>query len=221
MQYGSDVSACDLRLGCGRCDVSKLAGERFMRNLVLSTALIVSSAISANAQQAAPDGGSANSSQLYFQKLSAADNAQQAKLQAKLQAAREARQANPLAWAKSLDPLPQGGWKLVYVGGSEAIFATSDQEVREGKYVTIWMRYEFGDSQSTTYSSGDYLSSVEKDQFDCASARERLFSVSWFPENNLQGKPETVEQPRSAAAWYAIIPGSGIEDIWRYVCAKH
>jgi Surface-adhesin protein E len=186
-----------------------------------SAALIFSSTISANAQQAAPSGGSADTPQeSYFQKLLAADKAYQAKIQAKLQAARKARQADPLAWAKSLNPLPQGGWKLVYVAsdGSEAIFTTSDQEVREGKYVTIWMRAEYGDNQYA--QSGGNLSTVEKDQFDCSSARVRMFSVSQFPENNLQGTPETHEQSRSIAPWTAIIPGSGEEDIWRYVCGN-
>ncbi|MHB8406417.1 MAG: surface-adhesin E family protein [Gammaproteobacteria bacterium] len=188
-----------------------------MRNLVLSAALIFSSAISANAQQTAPGGSSVGIPQgSYFDKLKTREKA----WKAKLQAAREARQANPLAWAKSLNPLPRGGWKLIYVAsdGSEATFVSSDQEVREGKYVTIWMRYEFGDNQYA--QSGGHLSSVEKDQYDCASARVRLLSVSRFPENNLKGTAETYEQSRSTAPWTAIIPGSGEEDIWRYVCGK-
>jgi hypothetical protein len=130
--------------------------------------------------------------------------------------ARQNRKANPLAWEQSLDPMPQGNWKLLFLAndGSMAIFVSSHQQSRSGTKLTVWFRTELGEAQDGT------MSFVEKDQFDCADARKRMLSVSKFPQSNLQGDAKSFDPDPSLVPWVSLSPGSVGEQLWQLLCGK-
>jgi len=129
-----------------------------------------------------------------------------------LAAAREKRKAEPMSWVNTLDPLPQGGWQFRFVAGdgSATVFSSSHQRSRVGAIVTVWFRYEHAEPIMNAHSF-TYMSNVEKTQFDCANARTRLLSATYYAENNLAGKSENVEQDPNTISWRSIAPGSGYE----------
>src|SRR5580692_12628716 len=82
--------------------------------------------------------------------------AQRAQMQAEAKAKadllarqRAARQADPMAWVRTLDPMSSGGWvfKAVASDGSWAMFSTDHQLKRSGHQVTAWLRQEFPETQ--------------------------------------------------------------------------
>jgi hypothetical protein len=154
--------------------------------------------------------------------------AQRAQLQAEARARadllakqRAARQADPMAWVRTLDPLSSGGWvfKAVASDGSWAMFSTEHQLKRSGHQVTAWLRQEFPEAQQNP--AGDtYLSDVEKVQYDCTKSQARVLLVIYYAANNLTGSQQSDETDPKQAPWDAIVPGTQGETAFHWTCGS-
>jgi hypothetical protein len=60
------------------------------------------------------------------------------------------------AWASSLDKLPAGGWIFLMVSpdGTYAVFGSHRHATREGNVVSLWLRYEYRESQTNPSAAG-------------------------------------------------------------------
>ncbi len=137
-----------------------------------------------------------------------------------LQRERDRRKADPMAWVSTLNPMTAGGWEFRAVAddGSWAAYTTSHQMKRSGKTVTIWLRHEYAEIQST--SDHRYLSVVEKAQYDCAKERERPLLVVYYSGNNMQGSEDTEEADPKTAEWNPIVPGTRDETNFLWACGQ-
>jgi hypothetical protein len=131
---------------------------------------------------------------------------------------RAARKADPMGWVRTLDPMTSGGWEFRSVGsdGSWAVFSSTHQLKREGQLVTIWMRHEYAEPQ--TGDDGQYLSAVEKEEYDCKKQKSRTLMIVYYAANNIQGNQQTEEEDPKTAAWSAIIPGTRDETSFLWAC---
>ena len=131
---------------------------------------------------------------------------------------RAARKADPMGWARTLNPMSSGGWEFRAVAsdGSWAAYSTSHQMKRSGKTVVMWLREEYAEPQQGT--NGPYLSLVEKAQYDCAKEQERALILVYYSANNIQGSEETEEADIKTAPWNAIVPGTRAETNFLWAC---
>jgi hypothetical protein len=131
---------------------------------------------------------------------------------------RAARKADPMGWVRTLDPMTSGGWEFRSVGndGSWAVFSSTHQLKREGQLVTVWMRHEYAELQ--TGDDGQYLSAVEKEEYDCKKQKSRTLMIVYYTSNNIQGNQQTEEEDPKTAAWSAIIPGTRDETSFLWAC---
>jgi hypothetical protein len=140
---------------------------------------------------------------------------------AKLAAERAARQADPMAWVRTLDPMTSGGWEFraVATDGSWAAYSTTHQLKRDGKLVTVWLRQEYAEPQSG--GNGRYLSVAEKMQYDCAKERARPLLIVYYADNNVRGSEQSEEADTKTAMWNAIVPGTRDEFNFQWACSAH
>lgn len=131
---------------------------------------------------------------------------------------RAARKADPMAWVRTLDPMPSGGWEFrsVATDGSWAMFSSTHQLKRTGQTVTVWMRHEYAEAQ--TGEDGQYLSAVDKEQYDCKKQESRSLMIVYYAANSLQGSPQTEEADPKTAPWTAIVPGTRDEVSFLWAC---
>ncbi|HEX4243225.1 MAG TPA: surface-adhesin E family protein [Steroidobacteraceae bacterium] len=133
---------------------------------------------------------------------------------------RAARKADPMAWVRTLDPMPSGGWtfRSVAPDGSWAAFSTDHQLKRSGHEVTAWLRQEYPEAQHT--GGGDsYFSDVEKIEYDCSRERARVLEVDYYAQNNLAGAQQNEQIDVKQAPWGSIVPGTQSETVFRWACA--
>jgi hypothetical protein len=152
--------------------------------------------------------------------------AQRAQAQAEQKAAadllakqRAARQADPMAWVRTLDPMASGGWvfRAVSADGSWATFSTDHQLKRSGHIVTSWLRQEFSEPQRS--AGGEvYLSDVEKVQYDCGKVQTRVLLIIYYSGNNLTGNQQSEEADPKQAPWDAVVPGTQSESAFHWTC---
>ena len=137
----------------------------------------------------------------------------------KAQKEREARRADPMAWVRTLDAMSAGGWifRAVAPDGSWAAYTTEHQMKRSGRTVTLWLRQEFPEPQTST-AGGIYLSNVQKLQYDCAKDLTRVVLVIFYAQNNLAGAQQSAELDPKAATWDPVVPGSQSELVSRWAC---
>ena len=133
---------------------------------------------------------------------------------------RARRKADPMGWVRTLDPMPSGGWDFRSVAGdgSWAVFSSTHQLKRAGQIMTVWMRYEYAESQ--TGDSGPYLSAVEKTEFDCKKQQSRNLLVVYYSANNLQGNPQSEESDAKSTPWNPIVPGTRDESNSLWACGQ-
>jgi hypothetical protein len=131
---------------------------------------------------------------------------------------RAARRADPMGWVRTLDPMTSGGWEFRSVAndGSWAVFSSTHQLKRDGQQVTVWMRHEYAEPQSG--EDGQYLSVVEKEEYDCKKQKLRSLMVVYYAGNNIQGSQQTEEADAKTAPWSAIIPGTRDEMSFLWAC---
>jgi hypothetical protein len=136
-----------------------------------------------------------------------------------LSRARAARKADPMSWVRGLDPLSAGGWEFrrVSADGAWAVFSTDHQLKRSGQTVTVWLRREFAEAQ--TNADGDqYLSDVEKVQYQCADERSRVLMMIYYAENDIRGTQHAEESDPKQTAWNPIVPGTEDESSAQWAC---
>jgi hypothetical protein len=134
---------------------------------------------------------------------------------------RAARQADPMAWVRTLDPMSAGGWvfKAVASDGSWAMFSTDHQLKRSGHQVTAWVRQEFPEPQQSP--DGDtYLSDVQKVQYDCTKSQARVLLIIYYTANNLAGSQQSEQSDPKQAPWDAIVPGTQSESAFHWTCGS-
>ena len=133
---------------------------------------------------------------------------------------RAARKADPMAWVRTLNPMPAGGWEFRAVAGdgSWATFSTDHQMKRSGKLVTVWLREEYAEAQAGP--EGKYLSTVQKVQYDCAKEQARTLLVVYYADNNIQGSEQSEEADPKTASWTAIVPGTREEFNSSWACGS-
>jgi hypothetical protein len=155
--------------------------------------------------------------QLWEQQRAHALADEQAKA-AQLSREREARRANPMAWVRTLDPMAAGGWEFraVAADGSWATYSTTHQMKRAGSQVTVWLRQEYAEPQAG--GGGQYLSVVEKIQYDCTRDRSRPLLIIYYTGNNIQGGEQSEEADTKTAVWNAIVPGTRDEFNFLWAC---
>ncbi|HEX4150817.1 MAG TPA: surface-adhesin E family protein [Steroidobacteraceae bacterium] len=133
---------------------------------------------------------------------------------------RAARKTNPMGWVRTLDPMPSGGWEFRSVAndGSWAVYSSTHQLKRSGQIMTVWMRYEYAETQ--TADSGPYLSAVEKTQFECKKEETRNLLVVYYGANNIQGNQQTEENDAKTTPWNPIVPGTREESNFLWACGQ-
>jgi hypothetical protein len=134
---------------------------------------------------------------------------------------RAARQADPMAWVRTLDPMSAGGWvfKAVASDGSWAMFSTDHQLKRSGHQVTAWVRQEFPEAQQSP--AGDtYMSDVQKVQYDCTKSQARVLLIIYYTANNLAGGQQSEQSDPKQAPWDAIVPGTQSESAFHWTCGS-
>jgi hypothetical protein len=133
---------------------------------------------------------------------------------------RAARKADPMAWVRTLDPMASGGWEFrsVATDGSWAMYSSTHQLKRAGQVVTVWMRHEYAEPQ--TSEDGPYMSAVEKEQYDCKKQQSRSLLVIYYTANNIQGGEQTEEADGKNTPWNAIVPGTREESNFIWACAQ-
>ena len=138
----------------------------------------------------------------------------------KLAGQRAARKADPMAWVRTLNPLADGGWQFRSVApdGSWASFSTEHQLKRSGHLVTAWLREEYPEPQRSN-SGNNYMSYVEKIQYDCANERARALLIIYYSENNIAGSQESDATDIKQAVWVPIVPGTPSENVYQWACS--
>jgi hypothetical protein len=124
-------------------------------------------------------------------------------------------------WARSIDPLPNGGWQYITSGSGDSanvVFASSHNMVRNGNIVTVWLRWEYMKAQSSRFPP--YKSEVVREQIDCGRLATRLLSTSYYANNNLEGQPQTFVADEHKQSWEPAIPGTVGEYMVQWVCSK-
>ena len=133
-------------------------------------------------------------------------------------AARKAESDVLGAYARSIDER-RLGVSHVADDGSWAAYSTDHQLKRSGKIVTIWLRQEFAEPQHD--ANGDnYLSTVQKVDYDCGKDRARPVLVMYYSDNNIRGSAETEEADPKQAPWNPIVPGTLGEYNFLWACNR-
>jgi hypothetical protein len=122
-------------------------------------------------------------------------------------------------WAASLDKLPNGGWEFLMVSpdGAYAIFGSHRHATREGSVVSLWLRYEYRESQ-TLDGSTSYKSVVYRDMNDCAGVRSKFIASTFYGENNLGGSGTSYTHDDGKVAWAPVIPGTVGDSLLDWAC---
>jgi len=133
---------------------------------------------------------------------------------------RAARKADPMGWVRTLDPMSAGGWEFRAVAndGAWATFSSTHQMKRSGQVVTIWLRQEYAEPQTTEGSP--YLSVVQKVQYNCKKEQMRDLLVVYYSGNNIQGSEQTDEADPKNTPWNAIVPGTREELNFLWACRQ-
>ena len=148
-----------------------------------------------------------------------ANQAAQARAE-QLERERAARRANPMGWVRTLDPMTSGGWEFrsVATDGSWAIFTSTHQMKRSGQIATGWIRYEYAEPQGG--DAGQYLSAVQKQQYDCKKEQSRNLLIIYYSANNIQGTEQTDEADPKSTPWSPIVPGTREENNFLWACGQ-
>lgn len=136
---------------------------------------------------------------------------------------RAARQADVMGWVRTLDPMSSGGWDFRAAAGdaSWAAYTTEHQLQHSGSIVTIWLRQEFAEQQTDPHG-GNYLSFVQRLEFDCDKDRLRPRQLIYYAENNLRGATQSLDMDPKTTQWGSIVPGTLDEANFQWACnTKH
>jgi hypothetical protein len=124
--------------------------------------------------------------------------------------------ATAMSWAQSLDALPEGGWALLlaFQDGTGAVFGSRRHESVEGEVVTVWLRWEYRETQTT--STGRYKSEAVRVMFDCMRMQSKDLSQTFYSDNNFNGVgvSSVLQQP----TWNPIIPGMMGDQLIDWAC---
>lgn len=131
---------------------------------------------------------------------------------------REQRKADPMAWVRTLNPMPGGGWEFRTVAddGSWAMYTTTHQMKKAGRTVTVWLRREYAEVQ--VLDDRHYQSMVEKVQYDCAKQQERALLLIYYSSSNVQGSEEIEQADPKTTEWNPIVPGTSEEVNFAWAC---
>lgn len=123
-------------------------------------------------------------------------------------------------WAASINPLPNGGW--LYIGSladdAGFFFASTHNVVRSGAVVTIWIRWEYREEQSSS-AYVKYRSSVAREDIDCARQAVKILTISLYPKNNMDGTATSYVYEQKAR-WDPSVPGTVGEFLSNWVCNR-
>lgn len=138
----------------------------------------------------------------------------------RLSAERAARRADVMGWVRTLDPMPSGGWDFRAAAGDAAwaAYSTEHQLFRAGNNVTIWLRQEYSEPQHDP-QGGNYLSIVQKVEYDCQKIRARPSLMIYYADNNLRGVTQSVEMDAKQTPWGPIVPGTLDETNFQWACS--
>jgi surface-adhesin protein E len=86
----------------------------------------------------------------------------------------------------------------------------------EGNRVTMWVLYDF--KTMHTAVGGPFLSSKALNEYDCATARQRMLMYSRFSGN--MGKGSVVYGESHDERWAQVTPKSLGQLLWTFACSK-
>ena len=106
-------------------------------------------------------------------------------------------------------PAVAADWVLVDV--NEAFTITGDADSRTDNRAWFEMRY----AKPKKLSSGKFYNKIKKlEEMDCSGKRSRTLTVTGYSES---GNPIGSYTP-SYAEWSYVIPGTGGESVYKFVC---
>lgn len=117
----------------------------------------------------------------------------------------------PTAYFRS--SLAPDGWLYRGTAADQVIFVK--QRSSAGPYIRLWARYEFDEPQTSL--SPPFLSMMTYNEFDCAEGRYRALQESFFPSNNLLGKPIAIKNVPTE--WAFIPPDTIASSLLRAACS--
>lgn len=124
-------------------------------------------------------------------------------------------------WTASIDRLPNGGW--VYVGDmandAGMFFVSNHNVIRSGTAITIWSRSEYR-SEQTSQNHVSFRSSVTREEVDCTRQASRVLTVSYYPQNNMNGEATSYSYEREKARWSLFEPGTVGEYLSNWICGR-
>jgi len=125
------------------------------------------------------------------------------------------------AWARSIEPLPAGGWKLLGPASTDnksVLFASTHNLNREGSIVSVWFRFEFMLPQHNDESNGNFQSFVERDEIDCTAQASKRLAISYYQGNNLDNTGPAYVWDAAKLLWAPAVPGTIFEAMAGWAC---
>jgi hypothetical protein len=125
-------------------------------------------------------------------------------------------------WTASINTLPNGGWLYVGSMADEAgfFFASTHNVVHSGAIVTVWIRWEYRLEQSSSSYYMKYRSSVTREEVDCMRQAMRALTVSYYPQNNMDGTATSYSYENQKVTWDPSVPGTVGEYLSTWICNR-
>lgn len=127
------------------------------------------------------------------------------------------------AWIKSIEPLPNGGWKFLTFASADnksILYASTHNLSRDGSIVSAWFRFEFMLAQHNDESNGNFQSFVERDEIDCTAQASKRLAISYYQGNNLDNGGPAYVWDAGKLLWTPAIPGTVGEAMAGWACAN-
>ena len=100
--------------------------------------------------------------------------------------------------------------------GVTTVYLDPDTVRRIGDLVKLWELWDQTTEQILADTS--HRSSKAQSEYDCAQARQRGLSLTWFSGNMGRGKVVTTNSDEGM--WKPVTPGSVGETMWKLACGK-
>ena len=89
---------------------------------------------------------------------------------------------------------------------------------KKGSKVTMWSMLDYKTIQSGT--TGNFLSEISLEEYDCINAQSRTLSIADYSENMQEGTVAYTNTFNPPDIWRPVIPNTISEALWKSACGK-
>ena len=108
-------------------------------------------------------------------------------------------------------------WVKVEESNTFTAYADPTTIRTNGNVVEIWTLQDYKAVQVDP-TLGAYLSARAQAEFDCKEEKVRDLRLSWYSDKMAEGAVVFLDEDPSN--WNPVIPGTGDEALWKFVCKK-